>query len=138
MFKAGAFSGDSSRPHQVDAAGLHKLTVDTLAKGMQVSDSNPMSGLDGRAGLLIRLGTALQNAEIFGHDGRPGNMIGMFITLATLFPPTYRPRLLDLAPHHPGLVRPRYSPSNPVERIDGWTVKYLASYQNQHSRNTSR
>ena len=87
MFKAGAFSSDASRPHQVDAAGLHTLTVDTLARGMQVSDSNPMSGLDGRAGLLIRLGTALQNAEIFGVDGRPGNMIGSLPMLPlTLYP----------------------------------------------------
>jgi hypothetical protein len=43
---------------------------------MQVSDSNPMSGLEGRAGLLMRLASALQNEEIFGVDGRPGNMIG--------------------------------------------------------------
>ena len=76
MFKAGAFSSDPSQPHQVDAAGLEKVTVETLAKGMQVSDSNAMSGLEGRAGLLIRLGSALQNSEIFGQDGRPGNMIG--------------------------------------------------------------
>lgn len=76
MFKAGAFSSDSSQPHQVDAAGLNKITVETLAKGMQVSESNPMSGLEGRAGLLIRLASALQNPEMFGSNGRPGNMIG--------------------------------------------------------------
>lgn len=76
MFKAGAFSSDARQPHQVDAVGLQKTTVETLAKGMQVSDSNPMSGLEGRAGLLIRLASALQNQEIFGGDGRPGNMIG--------------------------------------------------------------
>ena len=77
MFKAGAFSSDPSQPHQVDAAGLEKVTVETLARGMQVSDSNPMSGLEGRAGLLIRLSSALQNSEMFGFDGRPGNMIGV-------------------------------------------------------------
>jgi len=76
MFKAGAFSSNPDQPHQVDATGLKKLTVDTLAKGLQVSESNPMSGLEGRAGLLIRLSTALENADIFGTDGRPGNMIG--------------------------------------------------------------
>ncbi len=76
MFKAGAFSSNPAQPHQVDAAGLKRLTVETLAKGMQVSDTNPMSGLEGRAGLLIRLSSALQNVEIFGTDGRPGNMIG--------------------------------------------------------------
>jgi hypothetical protein len=35
-----------------------------------------MAGLEGRAGLLIRLSKALSNQEIFGTDGRPGNMIG--------------------------------------------------------------
>lgn len=77
MFKAGAFSSDSEQPHQVDAAGLQNVTVETLAKGMQVSDSNPMSGLDGRAGLLMQLATALQQPELFGINGRPGNMIGL-------------------------------------------------------------
>ncbi|KAI1621918.1 hypothetical protein EDD37DRAFT_500435 [Exophiala viscosa] len=83
MFKAGAFSSDPDQPHQVDAAGLKKLTVDTLAKGLQVSESNPMSGLEGRAGLLIRLSTALENADIFGADGRPGNMIDYLLSHPT-------------------------------------------------------
>ncbi|EXJ93437.1 hypothetical protein A1O1_01829 [Capronia coronata CBS 617.96] len=84
MFKAGAFSSDPSQPHQVDAAGLSKVTVETLARGMQVSDANPMSGLEGRAGLLIRLSTALQkNAEMFGVDPRPGNMIDYLMSHPT-------------------------------------------------------
>ncbi|KIX09682.1 uncharacterized protein Z518_00763 [Rhinocladiella mackenziei CBS 650.93] len=83
MFKAGAFSSDPTQPHQVDAAGLNKVTVETLARGMQVSDSNPMSGLAGRAGLLIRLASALQNTEIFGVEGRPGNMIDYLISHPT-------------------------------------------------------
>jgi hypothetical protein len=78
MFKAGAFSSDSSQPHQVDSAGLRSLTVETLSKGMQVSDANPMSGLDGRAGLLMQLAEALQKPELFGANGRPGNMIGEY------------------------------------------------------------
>jgi hypothetical protein len=76
MFKAGYFSSRKDQPHQVDAVGLRNVTVETLAKGMQVSDSNPMSGLEGRAGLLIRLSSALQKPEMFGADARPGNMIG--------------------------------------------------------------
>ncbi|KIW68696.1 hypothetical protein PV04_04620 [Phialophora macrospora] len=83
MFKAGAFSSDAAQPHQVDAAGLKKVTVETLAKGMQVSETNPMSGLEGRTGLLIRLASALQNEEIFGVDGRPGNMIDYLISHPT-------------------------------------------------------
>lgn len=76
MFKAGYFSSNKGQPHQVDANGLRNITVETLAKGMQVSDTNPMSGLEGRAGLLIRLASSLHNAELWGMEGRPGNMIG--------------------------------------------------------------
>ena len=76
MFKTGAFSSDPQQPHQVDAAGLKTVTEQTLARGMQVSEANPMSGLEGRAGLLMRLATSLQNPELFGQDSRPGNMIG--------------------------------------------------------------
>jgi hypothetical protein len=32
--------------------------------------------LEGRANLLIRLSSALNNHEIFGVDARPGNLIG--------------------------------------------------------------
>lgn len=77
MFKTGLFSSDEAQPYQVDAKGLSRMTVKSLADGMQVSeDKNPMSGLEGRAGLLMRLSEALQNREMFGNDGRPGNMIG--------------------------------------------------------------
>jgi hypothetical protein len=76
MFKAGVFSSDERQPCQVDAKGLSRMTVEMLADGMQVSEKNPMSGLEGRAGLLMRLSQAMQNQEMFGKDGRPGNMIG--------------------------------------------------------------
>ena len=76
MFKAGAFSSDPSQPHQVDKAGLAKITVTVLERGMQVSDLNPLAGLEGRAGLIIRLADAMENLEFFGVRGRPGNMIG--------------------------------------------------------------
>lgn len=76
MFKSGLFSSDPAEPCQVDSAGLKKLTVDVLAKGMQHSDQNPLAGLEGRAGLLIRLADALNNQQLFGVDGRPGNMLG--------------------------------------------------------------
>lgn len=76
MFKAGLFSSNSEQPHQVDMDGLKALTVETLAKGLQVSETNRLEGLEGRASLLMRLGTAMSNVELFGSDGRPGNMLG--------------------------------------------------------------
>lgn len=76
MFNAGTFSSNPEQPFQVDAAGLERISVESLAKGMQVAPSNPMSGLEGRAGLLMRLSKALENKEMFGANRRPGNMIG--------------------------------------------------------------
>jgi hypothetical protein len=76
MFKAGIFSSNSNEPCQVDSAGLKKLDINVLARGLQVTETNVIDGLEGRAGLLIRLGDALQNQEVFGLDARPGNMLG--------------------------------------------------------------
>ena len=81
MFKTGIFSSNTSNPHQVDAIALQKLTSDQLAKGMQVSATNPMSGLEGRASLLSRLGGALRSRpDMFGKDYRPGNMVDYLIS----------------------------------------------------------
>ena len=77
MFKAGLFSSDPTEPCQVDGAGLKRLNVEQLAKALQVSTTNPIAGLEGRAGLLLRLADALNNQDLFGVDARPGNMLGM-------------------------------------------------------------
>jgi hypothetical protein len=76
MFKTGAFSSDTAEPHKVDKAGLQKVTLRSLERGMQVSEDNLMDGLEGRAGVLIRLSDAMANTDLFGSEGRPGNMIG--------------------------------------------------------------
>jgi hypothetical protein len=79
MFKSGMFSSNDSQPHQVDADGLRTLTVESMGKGLQVSASNPIAGLEGRTGLLMRLADALNNTTMFGADARPGNMLGMLL-----------------------------------------------------------
>ena len=63
--------------------GLEHTTSEKVASAMQVDDSNPMVGIDGRSSLLFNLGKALKaSSEFFGTDGRPGNIIGMnFIRL---------------------------------------------------------
>lgn len=81
MFEAGAFADDgvSSR---ADAARLAALTADDIARGFQVSDDNPLVGLEGRASLLARLGTtASANPQAFAtrDTPRPG---GLFDHLA--------------------------------------------------------
>ncbi|KAI9674618.1 MAG: hypothetical protein M1829_003700 [Trizodia sp. TS-e1964] len=80
MFKAGLFSSDAAEPCQVDSLGLKKLDVQALAKGLQVTDQNPIPGLEGRAGLLIRLGDALKNQTLFGASSRPGNMLDYLLS----------------------------------------------------------
>lgn len=76
MFKAGIFSSDLANPCQVDSEGLKRVDVQALAKGLQVTDANLLTGLEGRAGLLNRLAVALQNSKYFGK-GRPGHLLGM-------------------------------------------------------------
>jgi hypothetical protein len=64
------------------AAGLRGLTIEKLSTAFQVSAQNPMSGLEGRCGLLFRLADALQaSPQFFGEDAkRPGNMLGTLFT----------------------------------------------------------
>ncbi|KAH9474885.1 Uracil catabolism protein 4 [Psilocybe cubensis] len=76
MFESGIFSSDPEQPYKVDAIGLEKVTAENTAAAMQVSVSNPMVGIEGRASLLVNLGKALKSSpEFFGADGRPGNII---------------------------------------------------------------
>lgn len=77
MFKAGYFSSDKQEPSQVDSLGLKRLSVQLLAEGLQVTEQNPIAGLEGRAGLLSRLGDALQDSTLFGAEGRPGHLLGI-------------------------------------------------------------
>ncbi|KAK4696450.1 hypothetical protein P7C71_g1464, partial [Lecanoromycetidae sp. Uapishka_2] len=83
MFKAGYFSSESLEPCQVDSIGLKRLSMQHLARGLQVSETNPINGLEGRAGLLSRLGDALKNTALFGRDGRPGHMLDYLLSHPT-------------------------------------------------------
>ena len=76
MFKAGLFSSNPDQPHQVDARALKNLSLEALTRGFQSTETNQLAGLEGRAGVLSRLGDALTNQKFFGTDSRPGNMLG--------------------------------------------------------------
>jgi hypothetical protein len=67
----------------VAGKGLQQLTTAALATGFQISDSNPILGLEARADLLRGLGTSLLSKPVvFGPEGRPGNVVGArFITI---------------------------------------------------------
>jgi hypothetical protein len=83
MFADGMFSSDPRDPLRVDAGVLANIVVADLARGMQVSDTNPLVGLDGRADLLRGLGRLVASKpEVFATQdrARPG---GLFDRLAT-------------------------------------------------------
>ena len=75
-FMAGAFSSDKAQPCRVDAAALRQVDAAVLRAIFQASPSNPLVGLDGRAGLLQRLGDAL--AAEAARDGLPARPALLF------------------------------------------------------------
>jgi hypothetical protein len=83
LFASGALSDDASQPLRADAAALVRLTEDTLAQAFQVTPSNPLVGLAGRAALLQRLGAAMAvRPDIFGMPARLGNLYDALATRA--------------------------------------------------------
>lgn len=103
LFMSGAFSSDKQSLRS-DSAGLKAVTPKLIADAFQVSATNPLVGVEGRAKLLQNLGAALENKTLF-KDGRPGNLIDYLIaTHGTTFPATALLRgVLDgLGPIWPG------------------------------------
>ncbi|KAK6992170.1 hypothetical protein R3P38DRAFT_3087200 [Favolaschia claudopus] len=84
MFAAGLFSGNNDQPCQVDATGLASIVPAAFATAFQVSESNPMVGLEGRTALLARLADALRaSPQFFGSDARPGGLVAHLKTQST-------------------------------------------------------
>lgn len=95
-FTSGLFSSDPQHPLQADSAGLRGLATDHLASAFQVSEANPLVGLESRAVLLRRLGEAMaEQPEVFGEDGRPAGIFDMIVS--PLGPDV--PRTADVAAH---------------------------------------
>ena len=84
MFAGGAFSADPHDPLRADADVLANLSVTDLKRGLQVSETNSLVGLEGRVDLLRRLGALVASKrDVFGRfdQPRPG---GLFDSLASL------------------------------------------------------
>jgi hypothetical protein len=82
MFLGGAFSSNPDEPLRADGAALAQLSLEQLRAGFQLSDSNPLDGIEGRRDLLRALGdTVVATPMIFGINDapRPG---GLFDHLA--------------------------------------------------------
>ncbi|MGB3495351.1 MAG: URC4/urg3 family protein [Elainellaceae cyanobacterium] len=77
LFCSGAFSSDPQQPLRVDAQALRHFSLEQLATGFQVTEANPLVGLEGRLHLLQKLGKALERSpQLFGTaPARPGNLV---------------------------------------------------------------
>lgn len=74
-FRAGLFSGDKGQPLRADAAGLVPLAPNAIAHAFQVSEANPLVGVEGRAALMRNLGQALKaRPDLFGSEARIGGL----------------------------------------------------------------
>jgi hypothetical protein len=85
MFAGGVFSANPQAPLRADASVLAKLGVADLQNNLQVSPTNPLVGIHGRADLLRCLGALVASKpEIFGsHDTpRPGGLFDRLVALA--------------------------------------------------------
>jgi hypothetical protein len=77
-FERGAFSSDPSRPLRVDGPALEKIDTAALGRIFQVSENNPLVGLEGRAAVMRRLGAALiARPQAFGTASRPGHLFDL-------------------------------------------------------------
>ncbi|HUS29720.1 MAG TPA: URC4/urg3 family protein [Kofleriaceae bacterium] len=81
-FEVGMFSADPSQPFRVDAAALRALEPRALAQAFQVSDKNPLVGIEGRIGLIRALGGALTDAPTIFPGERPGGILDHLIWIA--------------------------------------------------------
>jgi hypothetical protein len=75
MFRKGLFSSKANTPWQVDASGLLSLKLSDLAEGMQVSEKNPLIGLEARLNLLQGLGKVLKESSFFQRSNRPSDLL---------------------------------------------------------------
>ncbi len=76
LFQSGALSDDAHRPLQATAAGLRALTREKLADAFQVRADNPLFGLDGRLGLMQRLGECVESLP----GQRPGGLLDLLLS----------------------------------------------------------
>jgi hypothetical protein len=85
MFTSGVFSSDPLEPLRADADVLANFSVSDLERGMQVSDINPLVGIDGRVNLLRGLGRLVASKpDVFGSSDspRPGGLFDRLVMLA--------------------------------------------------------
>jgi hypothetical protein len=85
MFARGMFSAQHNDPFRVDASVLANLSAQQLRDGFQVTDGNPLVGVEGRAALLRALGALImENTGVFARNDspRPGGLFDHLVGIA--------------------------------------------------------
>ena len=149
-FEGGGFADHSNDPFRVDAAALRRVDIRSIQCAFQISESNQLLGLEGRATLLNRLGTVVASRpDLFAiaDSPRPGGLFdalraqavnarlpaaAVLATLLTALAPIWQDRpslggisLGDCWPH-PALVgvnlEDRYAP---LHKLSQWLTYSL-------------
>lgn len=88
LYESGLLSTDPTQPLRADAKALTVLHVGDLAHTFQVSETNPLVGLEARVRLINRLGKVVQNnPAVFASNDEPhqlrlGNLVDTLIRLS--------------------------------------------------------
>lgn len=72
-FENGFFSNSESEAYQVQAERLEAVSLQELSEVFQISESNPLAGLEGRLELLKSLGKVVSESDYFPKS-RPGSL----------------------------------------------------------------
>lgn len=84
LYQSGAFSAVPDSPYRIDASKLVNFTEAELKKGFQVSENNPLEGIQGRISLLNQLGKIIKKSpQYFGAEGRLGDFYSYILSLST-------------------------------------------------------
>jgi hypothetical protein len=129
MFARGAFSARPDEPLRADADTLARLPYETLRRGFQVSDDNPLIGVDSRTDLLRRLGAVVTDApHVFSRvdDPRPGGLFDHIVEQARSGQVAASTILSSLL-HHMGPIWPSRLTLGGIALGDCWRHPALAS-----------
>jgi Protein of unknown function (DUF1688) len=73
--QAGLFSADPATPWRADAEALAEITAENLARAFHHAPGNELTGVEGRALVLRRLGQVCTTSpRLFGAPARPGGL----------------------------------------------------------------
>jgi len=128
LFSRGDFSSNPWDPLRVDAERLMSLSKEAIGNGLQVSDANPLIGLDGRTDLLRRLGASVAaKPDIFARNDspRPGGLFDHLTAMAG-HREISAPRILSQLLQHFGPIWPSRLALGGVPLGDCWRHPSLA------------